>query len=1396
MVNCGKGKCGCAKCKSEVKLTDGEANQLVDHLPIRLNAAGEYVVNPAVSEAQTRYLNAKFGHAWVKEHGFDNHGELPEKVENVWSDAARKAALAARRLSKEASDVSESLGNQMDADLHEDRGDEPSSFAHPAHAGLKESAAAIRVGREGDPKLAKEYHLSAAMSHEDAAEGHEGYAGGDSQHEMASKLNLRAAAAHRAAAKHYGRMTTENATMRCPGCGKELTSEEVEDEQCDRCGEELATNANPEGHNQYSGKGGSARSASTEAKSASKKAEESGSKEDHSLAGQLHEDAAMMHGANGNYETASKHQQKAVYHMRKAGLIGNVGGRNDGLDKLHRVKGAVEDGESDSHDPDVMEDEDDEVLGECDEDETLNANPEGHNQYGRASGASQTAMQASDAAGKGTKAHAKALEALDMNRIGKAPSPFRVKEAHLDAARAHDKAGDTKAAEAHRIAAKEWGKMVQNALVSNMEWEPARDARGRFTHKATGGDGTEYTITKMKTPGDEIRGKGPSTHILTFSSQIGGTGKKRKMSALHASLDDAMKDAEKHSKQTRNAKGLPGVAPKTPINHPQTGKFTAPGQAVGAHAAAGHAKRDFADDGATEAAQYKATQGQRVDELGVPVKNEWTDAAREAAMASRKAGSATTHVPGTTSSAQPHADRAGELLDKQGDTRGTSPSTLFHDRMAQSHGAAESAHRGLAAAAAKADDGDKANEHLAAAKLHMEAKMLHTRAGGLATNAVREAFVDGMSVREAWLSLNCGGKGGTRGPCKGKSHGEGATTASSKAAKASRKGDNQAASEAHGKAAEANRSAAKAHRSLARQSDNAAVKKHHSDLAKGFTAQAKDHDDMAASHAGKAADARIASQPSGLERSTPSGIGKVLDLSNGPSPRLSEGEAYKSKGLAGQKVSAIGLGAQRSAAMLQRQKSSAVGLAKQKAAATASKLAYNSQDAADHAEAARLHREATRLTTNAEMQGAHWEAAKLHSQQSNGDQLRIIHNMVVNHVAACQCEQRGDAKRAAAYAAKVDANMATLNCGGRGGTRGRCKGGMATAKAATASQGAMGATKDAHSETGLLGGKLQGSEEGKAAHNVASIEHDKAAGTHDDAQIEHQQHAAAAKNPAVKAYHEAQAKIHSQAAGLHRQISSHHNDQAGQGMVIGNIKSIKRLTHNLKEAADMLTNAQKVDELIRNGLLDPSGRTRAIATLNAKADGSNADVVGGKGKTKQAGGQEDDPGDVEHGQGDNDEEWNNDVNIRKLNLETNAYGDDEEEGAEGDEDEDDEETMNTSEWLSRHRAPAAVRNAVQAMEKQERAHRRKLIQLLTSNAGGRSKERLTASLEAMTTNQLELHAESFAPQQRRRRTNNALAPQFVGAIGGPVNGGSSRSDDGGGDALPLPVMNYASQDGQ
>jgi len=38
---------------------------------------------PAKSEAQREALNAKFGHAWVKRHHFDNKGKLPKHVKAV-----------------------------------------------------------------------------------------------------------------------------------------------------------------------------------------------------------------------------------------------------------------------------------------------------------------------------------------------------------------------------------------------------------------------------------------------------------------------------------------------------------------------------------------------------------------------------------------------------------------------------------------------------------------------------------------------------------------------------------------------------------------------------------------------------------------------------------------------------------------------------------------------------------------------------------------------------------------------------------------------------------------------------------------------------------------------------------------------------------------------------------------------------------------------------------------------------------------------------------------------------------------------------------------------------------------------------------------------------------------
>lgn len=52
---------------------------------------------PAMSEAQRRYLNARFGHAWVKRHHFDNAGPLPKRVKGKPKRGSAKHLLAAAR---------------------------------------------------------------------------------------------------------------------------------------------------------------------------------------------------------------------------------------------------------------------------------------------------------------------------------------------------------------------------------------------------------------------------------------------------------------------------------------------------------------------------------------------------------------------------------------------------------------------------------------------------------------------------------------------------------------------------------------------------------------------------------------------------------------------------------------------------------------------------------------------------------------------------------------------------------------------------------------------------------------------------------------------------------------------------------------------------------------------------------------------------------------------------------------------------------------------------------------------------------------------------------------------------------------------------------------------------
>lgn len=52
---------------------------------------------PAKSEAQRKFLFAKFGEAWVREHHFDNKGKLPEHANNSPEHAAKVVARRKRK---------------------------------------------------------------------------------------------------------------------------------------------------------------------------------------------------------------------------------------------------------------------------------------------------------------------------------------------------------------------------------------------------------------------------------------------------------------------------------------------------------------------------------------------------------------------------------------------------------------------------------------------------------------------------------------------------------------------------------------------------------------------------------------------------------------------------------------------------------------------------------------------------------------------------------------------------------------------------------------------------------------------------------------------------------------------------------------------------------------------------------------------------------------------------------------------------------------------------------------------------------------------------------------------------------------------------------------------------
>jgi hypothetical protein len=56
---------------------------------------------PARSQAQRAYLNAKFGHDWVKRHGFDNKGKLPPHAPKHKGRTGTRSSITRERMISE-----------------------------------------------------------------------------------------------------------------------------------------------------------------------------------------------------------------------------------------------------------------------------------------------------------------------------------------------------------------------------------------------------------------------------------------------------------------------------------------------------------------------------------------------------------------------------------------------------------------------------------------------------------------------------------------------------------------------------------------------------------------------------------------------------------------------------------------------------------------------------------------------------------------------------------------------------------------------------------------------------------------------------------------------------------------------------------------------------------------------------------------------------------------------------------------------------------------------------------------------------------------------------------------------------------------------------------------------
>ena len=294
-----------------------------DHLAVLSNAQGACSLREgcglnvnANPEGHNQYTGGSIGARAEEAKG------LREKIKAHYASAKEDAQTASDKAGEHADAIREHvnqvasvpgsrLGKAFDrldnATLDHDKDDSPAD----RHASLKEI--------QHHAEKVKEHNAAAKTGDDDE---HITEAEKASNHEHLSKIVEHASAARQALREHVGHRREMQAIRK----GTDITGNVVDLTEADMA--ILADNANPEGHNQYSGGGGREAAGrasehadymSAQAETASSDARRPGAgKAARDQAAKANEDAAQLHREHGSSYKATQHTEQAVRHRDAA----------------------------------------------------------------------------------------------------------------------------------------------------------------------------------------------------------------------------------------------------------------------------------------------------------------------------------------------------------------------------------------------------------------------------------------------------------------------------------------------------------------------------------------------------------------------------------------------------------------------------------------------------------------------------------------------------------------------------------------------------------------------------------------------------------------------------------------------------------------------------------------------------------------------------------------------------------------------------------------------------------------------------------------------------------------------------------------------------------------------